>query len=1024
MKPVALKMQAFGPFAGTEIINFGDLGESPLFLINGPTGSGKTTILDAICYALYGTTTGDEREAKEMRSQQSDADLLTEVELDFELAGVKYRVIRSPDQFRPKLRGEGLTPHKSRADLYRLGPDGDIEGGELLVEQKVRDVSDRIKQLTGMEVEQFRQVMVLPQGQFRKLLMADSKERESIFQTLFQTAIYKRIEDKLRDQSNEVRTAYRDANALIQNILAGAHVTSEEELDERIGAVSADLDLTDKVRSTTQEAWQQADTALRAGKDLVEKFTSLDQARKDRDALFGQQPEMDKVRLQLDMARKASKLLPVLAKVTQLSASKKEADEQLRLAEKTANEKRDAKEQAQSELDLENERSGEREALSESIRQLKSFKGKSDELNEAKRQLDVALAEQSSATAELNKAQKARDEHLAKETPLTAEISTLEAEIECAAGTDVEVQRLETLLGNKRELKSLESTKPGLSEQLRNAEAAHAQVESDIQEADNNYKRLQKEWHRSQAAALALELKDGEPCQVCGSTSHPNPASSAQISVTQDMLDASSKSLEEVRKQLVPATAVLTRCQGNLKSFKERKSELLKELGDEADRTLDEVEKQLEATRAASQKLVTNQRRLKSAREELTGHGGVFKEKERAVRDAESVLGSARANVAGLTGRHEAAEKALPAEYREPGHLEMALTTSENQLEELNGKLKRAREQFRSAENESVAADTAVKNTTGNLKTVSDNLTQAEQDWTEALNQSAFNTEQEVTLASMDDQEFERLELEVKEFDEGVLRCASRIETLESQLKGKEPPNVEQLDSAEVAARKSRDEAHETWNEVSQQLGILKKTRKSLNAKINEMADLDAQYRVVGTLADVACGNKGAKVSLQRYVLGVLLDDVLIHASQRLMKMSDGRYELTRKRDPSKRNKASGLDLEVYDDYTGESRSVATLSGGESFMAALSLALGLSDVVQAQTGGIRLDTLFVDEGFGTLDSGALEMAMSTLMDLQQAGRMVGVISHVSELREQMDVRLDISKGKAGSSVKLVSPLAR
>ena len=200
-------------------------------------------------------------------------------------------------------------------------------------------------------------------------------------------------------------------------------------------------------------------------------------------------------------------------------------------------------------------------------------------------------------------------------------------------------------------------------------------------------------------------------------------------------------------------------------------------------------------------------------------------------------------------------------------------------------------------------------------------------------------------------------------------------------------------------------------------------TKENLVSKQTEMADLDAKYRVVGTLADVACGLKGSKISLQRYILGVLLDDVLVQSTQRLMKMSDGRYELRRKLDPSKGNKASGLDLEVYDDYSGESRSVSTLSGGESFLAALSLALGLSDVVQAQTGGIQIDMLFVDEGFGTLDSEALELAVSTLVELQQSGRMVGVISHVSELKEQLDVRIDITKSQIGSSFSLVSNAA-
>jgi exonuclease SbcC len=269
----------------------------------------------------------------------------------------------------------------------------------------------------------------------------------------------------------------------------------------------------------------------------------------------------------------------------------------------------------------------------------------------------------------------------------------------------------------------------------------------------------------------------------------------------------------------------------------------------------------------------------------------------------------------------------------------------------------------------------------------------------------------------------EALDNRNSKYDAAVLEARATRQTLEKQLKGKKPADLPQVEAAEAKARSERDQALQAWRTADQNVIRLNDTKKNLVAKQAAMAGLDARYKVVGTLADVACGLKGSKVSLQRYILGVLLDDVLVQSTQRLMKMSDGRYELRRKLDPGRRNRAAGLDLEVYDDYSGESRSVSTLSGGESFMAALSLALGLSDVVQAQTGGIQLDTLFVDEGFGTLDSEALELAVSTLMDLQRAGRMVGIISHVSELKEQMDIRIDLTKSnQGGSSLKVVSPM--
>ena len=284
-----------------------------------------------------------------------------------------------------------------------------------------------------------------------------------------------------------------------------------------------------------------------------------------------------------------------------------------------------------------------------------------------------------------------------------------------------------------------------------------------------------------------------------------------------------------------------------------------------------------------------------------------------------------------------------------------------------------------------------------------------------------FADEEEFRRALLNEEQFESIKKQIAEYDATGQRLLGALQQLQQQLAGKQKPDLEQLELKRRSAEIVKNQVLTTWHQLDKRLSLLLDTRKKLQKAAAESAELDRQYAVIGTLSDVANGQTGNKVSLQRFVLSVLLDDVLVEASQRLSLMSKGRYQLLRKEDRAKGNKASGLELEVEDAYTGKVRPVATLSGGESFMAALSLALGLSDVVQAYAGGIRLDTLFIDEGFGSLDAESLDLAIRTLIDLQSAGRMVGIISHVAELKEQLSLRIDVFSGREGSSLRVITP---
>lgn len=1023
MKPIALTMQAFGPFAGMESITFSDLGESPLFLINGPTGSGKTTILDAICYALYGSTTGNERDAREMRCQQSDAELLTEVSFEFSLGGASYRIVRSPDQDRPKKRGEGSTPHKSCADLYKLGADGTIQSGELLVEKKVSDATDQIRAITGLNAEQFRQVMILPQGQFRKLLMADSKEKQKIFQSLFQTSVYRKIEDRLKEDSKEIRDAVERAQSVIRNILDTGGARNEQDLGEKIEAATIELKSLNTLKEKAQRLFSAAERTRHDATKLKGDFENLAKVKLQETELLDEAAQVQIDRDQSTQAHTAEKLTPIVGRVSEAEVALARTNEEIVDAEAALADAQVARTLADTAHKAEKSRHAERTAAGAKVHELTSYTGKAEELAEAKVALDHALANEARDKTTQDTCADAFTEHMQGEAHIQQNIESLQKAIASADGIELKVHKLGDALKARKHLSTLQGKLVEAEDALVKAreQLTAAEVARDI--ADKRLKRLRQAWHQGHAALLAEELGEGEPCPVCGSADHPSLASSTREMASEEQLEEATAALESETTQMISASGKVSSGEQRVASIQSEISQCVIGLGDQAQQKQEVIEAALSEATSVANKLVEDQAKLTSERAMLKSHVEQATTLRQSADITKAAFAIAQKEQGKAQTRFELSEKALPEQYRAVGQLEQELATATAMLKSLEKSLEEAQLAFQKADKARGEAQVSLAGLQRNRTANEQTLCKAKSDWTQALSSSVFKTEQEVKLASMPESDLAALDGKLAKYDTDLLESKATRETLQKQLKGKELGDLPRLQGVEQAAKDARDEALEAWQKSDRNMTRLNDTRDNYEKKQAEMAELDAKYRVVGTLADVACGLKGSKVSLQRYILGVLLDDVLVQSSQRLMKMSDGRYELRRKLDSGRGNRASGLDLEVYDDYSGESRSVATLSGGESFLAALSLALGLSDVVQAQTGGIQLDTLFVDEGFGTLDSEALELAVSTLMDLQQAGRMVGIISHVSELKEQMDIRIDLSKSNVGgSSLTVVSPM--
>ncbi|WP_039033428.1 AAA family ATPase [Shewanella sp. ECSMB14102] len=1063
MRPLILEMRAFGPFADCQRIDFTELGDKPLFLINGPTGAGKTTILDAICFALYGKTTGNEREGSQMRCDNADDGLLTEVYFSFELGQKRYSIRRCPEQQRAKSRGEGFTLQKSEAELKRLLPDGTEE---LLVASKVTDANACIEELTGLDVDQFRQVMVLPQGKFRELLLADSKEREKIFSQLFQTHIYRRIEERLKQQALEIKAKARDLQSRRAGILETAGVESLEQLSAEIAALTPSLTEATSNKQKASDALTQSAKTLDNAKALTAEFERRKLLQTQLDALEQRRAEIELHQQTLENARKAEKLLPSLKELQfrqqeWQQAKAKEADyaKQLQSAEQRLKQATDDK-ATLAELDEHANK------LRRELEQLDKLQPAINELKQLTEEHELGLvelgrlvrAEQQSRT-ELEQWQQKQQRLNSEENELFSSAERQGLLYQALAALNVRLEKTEQLGHIKQKWQQARVS-------LQQAEAHGHQCKAERQSAEMEHQRLQLAWHTGQAAILAAKLQPGQPCPVCGGLDHPAPAEMAQdipgeaeLNRARDAEQQASarheaarsdyrhikRQTEELQLELQRLSAELQACAAadvmvdvtaDVKT--DVKTDVTTEVKADAAMDADSYVKadltteidRLESRRRQLlnelQQAEAAQTRLNNCRQQLQQAKQQVEQRLKHSETQLQQLQQLRAQLSLAGARKDAALAALPNEYHSLA-AEAALELMARQLEQKQSEwqqLKQQQQDINQQYTEAVSQHKALMQALASSREDNARAEQfaikAQQTLDDALKQSGFAGRQALEQAQLDEAQMQALAEKIEAWRTQRSEQQTLLKAMDERLAGQSLPELGQLESLWQQQQQQLAEAEDAWQTLNNRMQSLKGTEAQLNKEALAAQALEQEYALIGTLSDVANGNSHSKVSLQRFVLSVLLDDVLLEASRRLALMSKGRYRLLRKEDRAKGNKASGLELEVEDAYSSKVRPVATLSGGESFMAALSLALGLSDVVQAYAGGIKLDTLFIDEGFGSLDQDSLELAVRTLMDLQSSGRMIGVISHVSEMKEQISCRIDISKHALGSSIRLVT----
>lgn len=914
MRPLKLTISGFGPYAGTQELDFSRLGTGGLYLITGDTGAGKTTIFDAITYALFGEASGDSRDASMLRSKYAAPDTPTYVELTFDYGGKSYQVKRSPEYTRAKTRGTGNTKQAATAEL--IYPNGNVV-------TKLKEVNTAIRDIIGLTRAQFSQIAMISQGDFRKLLQAGTEERQKIFRDIFRTKFYDLLQSKLKEN---VLAVGREKDEISRSIGQYMHsVTCKEDSVyspdvEKARAGQLPMAEFQKVLEAILEEDTGAEKKLDSDLDAVEKeldavkeqLTKAEAYQKEKTELFGKQEQERALSTQLQEAKGAE------------DAAKDTEPQQRELTNRLA--------------------------------QWELLLPKYDDLNTLEAKLTTAKKD-------LADAMRKRETAQALQAQLNVEIQSLKEEHSQLSSAEAQKERLSNQLGNASdrkekftkllsEIKSFNAEQEKLNELQQAFQAALATSSRFLQV----YNDKNAAFLREQAGMMASNLEEGKPCPVCGSIHHPVLAALSQDAPSEADVKHAKKKYEDADKETQLASQKASKQNGTVETAREA---LLKTVSDLLPGT------SLEDASAAAEK------NANALQEEIDGLKKELAEMEKSIQ----------------------------------------------RKQELDIQIPGKEKKYQEAANDYTDADTEIKVLSGSIDTLETRIAELRSELP-FPDKAAAKAQQEADREQLD--KLKQAQAEANEkysaYDKELTGVRSAIAQLSQQLADQPEWDTEALNEQKKALTLRKTELRNAHGNVSYRITANTGARDHIAAQASTLADLEQQYAWMKALSDTANGDVSGKqkIKLETYIQGAYFDQILMRANIRLQKMSGGQYDLKRRDTVDGYKSQSGLELDIVDHINASERSVNTLSGGESFLASLALALGLSDEVQMST-GIRLDTLFVDEGFGSLDPEALNKAYNTLASLTEGNRLVGIISHVAELKERIDRQIVVSKKPSGGS---------
>lgn len=915
MRPIRLKISAFGPYAGITEIDMTRLGDKGLYLITGDTGAGKTTIFDAICFALYGSASGDIRENSMLRSKYADAETPTVVELEFANKGQIFHIKRNPEYMRLAKRGNGETKQNSSAEL--IMPDGTVITKEKAVTEKIREI-------IGVDRNQFSQIAMIAQGDFLKLLLAETKDRQKIFREIFKTGYYQILQDKLKEEAAALSKEFDRAKQSIEQYIAGIVCDSlsmyadsvhraqnvgmaiEEVLELLGGILTEDEAIDEKLKKQTAEIESKL-TDLNNNKIILKDYEEL--SKKYHNSIVS-----------LEAAKETLK-------------------------------------QAKISFEREKAKAPEYEEKTKKIAEIEAQYGDYDALSTAKVKFQASrkALQKARVDVECNKKEEEKHKQL---------IIDIKNELESKKDLDV---RKQMLITQKEKLEDEKDRVVGLLDdinivkelqiQLKNAQERYLKSANDAKAKHEKYLVLNEAFLSEQAGVLASNLESGMPCPVCGSTEHPFKARLAQDAPTEETVKAAK-----------------------------------------------------EESDAAQSIMTANSNKASALKAEFESYDKSFRKKleieylTEPYENIEVYLNKVSVNIMSAIDENRQRTLKIDGELIRKANLEKEIPKQEEALLSLQ---------------ERILSNTKL------ISSEETNVKQYEEQIEVLENKLLFNTKKDAENAAaslkkeidMGKKALTEAQTQYNNSEKQISSLTGAIDQMKEAIEKKPEGDLRQIEELLNEAKAIKKEILEGQNNVFARIEQNKKTKENIEKMSTEILEIEKKWTWVKALSNTANGNISGKdkVMLETYIQTTYFDRIISRANSRFMIMTNGQYDLIRSDSASNMRSQSGLELDVIDHYNGTRRSVKTLSGGESFKASLALALGLSDEIQSSAGGIRLDSMFVDEGFGSLDGESLQQAINALTSLADGNRLVGIISHVSELKERIDNQIVVTKAKSGGS---------
>ncbi len=1040
MKIKSLIIEGFGRYVEKQILDFeNNLSDRNIFVIVGKTGAGKTTIFDAINFALYGDASGSSRDGKSLRSDHAGINTPTEVELIFSIRDKDYKIVRSPQYLKAKSRGEGTTVSTASASL--TFPDGKLLTG-------YQAVTDEVEKILGITPAQFKQLVMIPQGEFKKLLEAPSTQKETIFRKIFGTEIFSLIQNKIGEEANHLKQEIKEIQVIRDKRIRSFDCGESEELVSLLG--SKDLNIQEvinkfKTSIESDNAYyyslekqidefnkqiENLNKELVVGIENNKKLDSLESVNKQIQNLKNKESEILE---QKDKVLRAQKALVAAVLEEQYIISNKRYNRLHEDIEKLSKEGKDKETryvQAKNEYEIELKKEDIKMKYNSQLSNIEELIKKVSQYEALNK---VLVDEQSKKTVVSNEILQV-DEKLenikSNEENLEKELSQIRKSKEMKAELSIQMKELEKLIDSIEILNTSIVERCDYNDKHKENILSYEIINKQYIDAKNDYENKEELLKRNKAGILAKDLEFGMPCPVCGSTNHPQLASVEQTDISEQIVDDCKKDYYEKQQQNEEALSSVKKYHELIQHIdKNTIYPMAKKLFDISESmSIDDIKAYVvDENTVMTEKISNLKNQLGTLGKKVALEQVKTDEKEEVklkqielvkLKEAKSKqLQELEIDIKGIESEISILLKDFKGEKKTLQEVESEKENITQILDELKKALENSKQLYEKAKEDIDSYKAVIETKQQEFDIVTKERESTLNDFKNKVFELGFKDGKQYKEAKMPEDDMVRMNENIRLYENDVLTATKDRERLYEETKTLSKTDLVDLEKQISDIKNNKKIKDENIKVIYSKVETNKNILTDVLQYSEKISHQEEKYGIIGSLSIQVSGDNPRRMSLERYVLAAYFEDIIVAANLRLTEMTSNQYELFRKEEVGDARKQQGLELEVLDNYTGKKRDVTTLSGGEGFKASLALALGLADVVQGYAGGIQLDTMFIDEGFGTLDPESLDAAIECLVDLKNDGRIVGIISHVEELKERIPTHLNVEATSEGSKVK-------